>query len=78
VAPAWATLSDSWPQLPRRSLREQLGDRRAARRRPAPEQPWASMAWSASATPAVIAPLDSSHDLASAAATSPTASPSSG
>jgi hypothetical protein len=36
--PAWARLPEDWPQLPRRSLREQLADRRAARRRPPPEQ----------------------------------------
>jgi len=36
--PAWARLPQAWPQLPRRSLREQLADRRAARRRPTPEQ----------------------------------------
>jgi hypothetical protein len=36
--PAWAKLPEDWPQLPRRSLRERLGDRRAARRRPVPEQ----------------------------------------
>jgi hypothetical protein len=36
--PAWARLPDTWPQLPRRTLREQLADRRAARRPPPPEQ----------------------------------------
>jgi hypothetical protein len=30
--PAWAKLRQDWPQLPRRSLREQLADRRADRR----------------------------------------------
>jgi hypothetical protein len=29
--PAWAKLPQDWPQLPRRSLREQLADRRASR-----------------------------------------------
>jgi hypothetical protein len=36
--PAWAKLPQDWPQLPRRSLREQLADRRAARWPPSPEQ----------------------------------------
>jgi hypothetical protein len=36
--PAWAKLPEDWPQLPRRSLREQLADRRASRQRPTPEQ----------------------------------------
>jgi hypothetical protein len=30
--PAWAKLPGDWPQLPRRTLRENLDDRRAARR----------------------------------------------
>lgn len=30
--PAWARRPDSWPQLPRWTLRERLADRRAARR----------------------------------------------
>jgi hypothetical protein len=36
--PAWARLPQDWPQIPRRTLREQLADRRAARRPPSPEQ----------------------------------------
>jgi hypothetical protein len=36
--PAWAKLPEDWPQLPRRSLRERLADRRAARQPPSPEQ----------------------------------------
>ena len=36
--PAWARLPQDWPQLPGRSLREQLADRRAARRPPSPQQ----------------------------------------
>jgi hypothetical protein len=35
--PAWAKLPDSWPQLPRRSLRQALADRRASRRPLPPE-----------------------------------------
>jgi hypothetical protein len=36
--PAWAKLPQDWPQLLRRSLREQLADRRASRRPPSPER----------------------------------------
>jgi hypothetical protein len=37
-SPAWARLPEDWPQLPRRPLRDQLADRRAARQRPTPDQ----------------------------------------
>jgi hypothetical protein len=36
--PAWARLPEDWPQLPRRTLRQAVADRRSARRPLPPEQ----------------------------------------